>query len=93
MSEGQLAQQAGVEAVIYGLPLVMMDITMMNFTNRPSPRGAPANEFLHVLSVPDTSWSTQSTDSQRQPDSAGCDESRALRNPQSRRDLPVGLPG
>jgi hypothetical protein len=56
MSEEQLAQQAGVEAVIYGLPLVMMDITMKNFTNTPSPRGAPVNQFLHERIFPPASF-------------------------------------
>jgi hypothetical protein len=56
MSEEQLTQQAGVEAVIYGLPLVMMDITMKNFTNTPPPRGAPANQFLHERAFPPASF-------------------------------------
>ena len=56
MSAEELAQQAGVQAVIYGLPLVMMDITMMNFTSRPAPRGAPANRFLHERAFPPASF-------------------------------------
>jgi hypothetical protein len=55
-SNEQLAQQAGVQAVIYGLPLVMMDITMKNFTNTPSPRGAPVNQFLHERTFPPASF-------------------------------------
>jgi hypothetical protein len=56
MSEEQQAQQTGVQAAIYGLPLVMMDITMRNFTNTPSPRGAPANQFLHERAFPPASF-------------------------------------
>jgi hypothetical protein len=55
-SREQLAQQAGVQAVIYGLPLVMMDITMKNFTNTPPPRGAPLNQFLHERAFPPASF-------------------------------------
>jgi hypothetical protein len=49
-------KQAGVQAVIYGLPLVMMDLTMQNFVNAPPPRGAPANQFLHVRKFPTASF-------------------------------------
>src|SRR5262245_14494856 len=52
----QQALQAGVQAVIYGLPLVMMDLTMQNFTNAPAPRGAPANQFLQVRRFPTASF-------------------------------------
>ena len=52
----QVAQEAGIQAVIYGLPLVMMDITMKNFTNTPPPRGAPANQFVHERVYPPASF-------------------------------------
>lgn len=50
------ALHAGVEAVIYGLPLVMMDLTMQNFRNAPPPRGAPVNQFLHERVFPTASF-------------------------------------
>ena len=45
---------AGVEAAIYGLPLVMMDLTAKRFTNtkRPSAMAAPVNQFAHVPIFP-----------------------------------------
>jgi len=52
----QLTQEVGMQAVVYGLPLVMMDITMKNFTNSPSPRGAPANQFVHERAFPPASY-------------------------------------
>jgi len=36
------AMKAGVEAVIYGLPLVMMDLTMKRMTNASRPGGIAA---------------------------------------------------
>jgi hypothetical protein len=56
MTQEHLAQEAGVQAVIYGLPLVMMDITMKNFTNAPAPRGAPVNQLLHERAFPPASF-------------------------------------
>jgi hypothetical protein len=56
MTTEQEALEAGVLAVIYGLPLVMMDLTMQNFTNTPAPRGAPTNQFLHVRAFPPASF-------------------------------------
>jgi hypothetical protein len=50
------AQEAGVQAVIYGLPLVMIDITMKIFTNTPSPRGAPVDQFIHERACPPASF-------------------------------------
>jgi len=43
-----------VQAVVYGLPLVMMDLTMRNATNVQSPRGvgAPVNQFGHMREFP-----------------------------------------
>jgi hypothetical protein len=48
------AFEAGVQAVIYGLPLVMMDVTMKKTTNeRRARRGtAPANQFTHFREFP-----------------------------------------
>lgn len=39
-------------AVVYGLPLVMMDLTMQNMTHTAAPRGAPTNQFLNVRAFP-----------------------------------------
>src|ERR1700754_1695915 len=43
-----------VQAVIYGLPLVLMDLTAKRFTNtkRPSGLAAPVNQFAHVPIFP-----------------------------------------
>jgi hypothetical protein len=48
------AMRAGVEAVIYGLPLVMMDLTMKRMTNvsRPGGIAAPVNQFAHAPIFP-----------------------------------------
>jgi hypothetical protein len=45
---------AGVQAVIYGLPLVMMDLTRKRFTNvkRASAMTAPVNQFAHAPIFP-----------------------------------------
>jgi len=52
------ALEAGVEAVVYGLPLVIMDITKAKATNVPKPEGfaAPVNQFVNVRSFPDASF-------------------------------------
>jgi hypothetical protein len=52
----QKALAAGVQAVVYGLPLVMMDLTKQSFQNSPAPRGAPINQFLHVRAFPPASF-------------------------------------
>jgi hypothetical protein len=46
--------EAEVQAVIYGLPLVMMDLTMKRATNvrRPFGLAAPANQFANAPIVP-----------------------------------------
>ena len=46
--------EAGTQAVIYGLPLVMMDLTMKRFSNvkRPSGIAAPTNQFAHAPIFP-----------------------------------------
>ena len=52
---GQAATlDAGVRAVIYGLPLVLLDITMKQATNVVHPSGfkAPVNQFAHVRAFP-----------------------------------------
>jgi hypothetical protein len=48
------AMETGVQAVIYGLPLVMMDLTMKRSTNvsRPVGVGAPVNQFAHAPIFP-----------------------------------------
>jgi Protein of unknown function (DUF1214) len=47
--EGQ-AFKAGVEAYVYGYPLVLMNVTKRVMTNVPSPiqMAAPVNQFAHV---------------------------------------------
>src|SRR5262245_38105438 len=49
---------AGVEAVVYGLPLMIMDITMKKTTNVTKPEGfaAPINQFINVQTFPDASF-------------------------------------
>jgi hypothetical protein len=56
MTGENAALETGVQAVMYGLPLVMMDLTMQNFTHAPPPFGAPANQFLHVRKFPTASF-------------------------------------
>src|SRR5579872_5324587 len=52
------AMQAGVEAVIYGLPLVMMDLTEKRNINVKRPHGiaAPINQFGHAPIFPPASF-------------------------------------
>ena len=52
------ALAAGVEAVVYGYPLVIMDVTKDKTTNFASPVGfgAPLNEFANVPTFPDSSF-------------------------------------
>jgi hypothetical protein len=54
MTKEQDALDTGVLAVMYGLPLVIMDLTMQVATNVASPRGmaAPVNQFAHVPRFP-----------------------------------------
>ena len=54
----QEALKAGVEAVVYGLPLVIMDITKEKTTNVAKPEGfaAPINQFVNVRAFPDASF-------------------------------------
>ena len=54
----QTALDAGVEAVVYGLPLVIMDITKVKSTNVAKPEGfaAPVNQFIHLRQFPDASF-------------------------------------
>lgn len=46
--------EAGIQAVVYGLPLVLMDITMRKTTNvSPEHRSArPVNQFTHLRTFP-----------------------------------------
>jgi len=48
------ALEAGVEAVVYGLPVVIMDITMKKATNVTKPEGfaAPVNQFVNMQEFP-----------------------------------------
>jgi hypothetical protein len=58
MTKEQAALQTGVEAVMYGLPLVMMDLTMRNATNVAAPRGmaAPVNQFANPPTFPNAAF-------------------------------------
>src|SRR4029077_8435573 len=52
------ARQIGIEAVVYGLPLVVMDTTMRASTNVPRPQPnahAPVNQFGNMLKYPSAS--------------------------------------
>ncbi|HYA81131.1 MAG TPA: DUF1254 domain-containing protein [Methylocystis sp.] len=52
------ALQGGVEAVVYGLPLVIMDITKGKATNvaKPEAFAAPVNQFANARAFPDASF-------------------------------------
>jgi hypothetical protein len=58
MTKEQAALQIGVEAVVYGLPLVMMDLTMRNATNVAAPHGmaAPVNQFANPPVFPNAAF-------------------------------------
>ena len=58
IAQEQEALDAGVQAVIYGLPLVLMDLTMQKATNfaTPSGFGSPANQFAHVKAFPNADF-------------------------------------
>ncbi|MFO1407922.1 MAG: DUF1254 domain-containing protein [Steroidobacteraceae bacterium] len=52
------ALEAGIEAVVYGYPLVIMDVTKKKTTNFAAPAafGAPVNQFCNVRAFPDASF-------------------------------------
>lgn len=52
------AAQLGVEAVVYGLPLVIMDVTRLKTTNvaEPSNFSAPMNQLANLQAFPDASF-------------------------------------
>ncbi len=54
----QAALKAGAEAVVYGLPLIMVDLTKDKTTNVAKPEGfaAPINQFVNVRAFPDASF-------------------------------------
>ena len=54
----QAALAAGVEAVVYGYPLVIMDVTKRKTTNFAAPVafGGPVNQFANVRAFPDASF-------------------------------------
>jgi hypothetical protein len=54
----QKALEAGVEAVVYGLPLVIMDLTRAKTTNVAGVESfaAPVNQFANVREFPDASF-------------------------------------
>ncbi len=54
----QEALKAGVEAVVYGLPQILFDLTKDKTTNVVKPEGfaAPINQFVHVRAFPDASF-------------------------------------
>jgi hypothetical protein len=49
------ALELGVEAYVYGYPLVLMDVTRAVTTTTPRPEGAkaPVNQFVHLRKFPD----------------------------------------
>src|SRR6185295_630808 len=52
------AQRIGIEAVVYGLPLVVMEVTKRVSTNVPGPQPnahAPVNQFGNALQYPPAS--------------------------------------
>ncbi|NJD33167.1 MAG: DUF1254 domain-containing protein [Gammaproteobacteria bacterium] len=57
-SKEKQALEAGVEAVVYGLPLVIMDITRAKTTNvaQVEAFAAPVNQFANVREFPDASF-------------------------------------
>ncbi len=57
LSEDQ-AFQLGIEAYIYGYPLILMDITKALSTTVSAPQGfkAPINQFAHLRAFPDASF-------------------------------------
>jgi len=52
------ALKAGVEAVVYGLPLILIDLTKEKSTNvaKPENFAAPVNQFVNVRAFPDASF-------------------------------------
>jgi hypothetical protein len=54
MTKQQEALETGVLAVVYGLPIVIMELTMETATNVASPHAmaAPVNQFAHVPRFP-----------------------------------------
>lgn len=50
--------QAGIEAVVYGFPLVIMDATRKKMSNvaMAGPTAAPVNQFSHMPQFPDASF-------------------------------------
>lgn len=52
------ALKSGVEAVVYGLPLVIMDLTKNKLTNVAAPEtsAAPVNQFANMRQFPDASF-------------------------------------
>jgi len=52
------ATQLGVEAVVYGLPLVIMDVTRLKTTNvtEPSDFSAPVNRIANLQTFPDAAF-------------------------------------
>ena len=53
----QQARDVGIEAYIFGYPLVLMDLTRQTLTNaaKPSENAAPPNQFCHKRTFPDPS--------------------------------------
>ena len=54
------ALDLGIEAYIYGYPLVLMDITRAVMTNasKPAAVAAPLNQFCHMAAFPDDTMTT-----------------------------------
>jgi hypothetical protein len=51
----QRALEAGLQAVVYGMPLVLMDLTMKSFVDSPT-RPVATNQFAHLRSYPSASF-------------------------------------
>jgi len=52
------AKEIAAEAYVYAYPLVLMEVTRRVMTNvaRPTERGAPVNQFYHMRTMPDASF-------------------------------------
>jgi hypothetical protein len=53
----QRALEAGVQAVVYGMPLVLMDLTMKSFVDSPE-RPVAINQFAHLRTYPSATFKT-----------------------------------
>lgn len=58
LAKEQEGLQAGLDAVVYGYPLVLMELTKRKMTNVDAPTisMAPVNQFAHMTAFPDASF-------------------------------------